>query len=236
VVDEVLAVGDENFQRKCLARIKDFQNEGRTILFVTHSADLVRQICDRAVVLSAGQMIGLGPSADAIHLYHDHLLVSGSAIDAGVAPADGAAPPEPVHRPILITGVELEHPGMGSRSYLLPDEPLTVHVDFEATEPTADVVFAVEIYDDQAQLVFASNTGILEQFYDIPVGRGRADLIFDRVPLLEGAYSVSVGLWNRHGVVYDLREQVRFEVMNPGRSRGRVALELRADVRAASLS
>src|SRR5271166_5321889 len=47
LVDEVLAVGDENFQRKCLARIKQFQDEGRTILFVTHSADLVRVICDR---------------------------------------------------------------------------------------------------------------------------------------------------------------------------------------------
>ena len=58
VVDEVLAVGDENFQRKCMGRIKEFQNDGRTILFVTHSADLVRVICDRAVVLSSGEMLG----------------------------------------------------------------------------------------------------------------------------------------------------------------------------------
>ena len=49
LVDEVLAVGDENFQRKCLDRIRLFQKEGRTIVFVTHAADLVRQICDRAV-------------------------------------------------------------------------------------------------------------------------------------------------------------------------------------------
>ncbi|HMK63827.1 MAG TPA: ABC transporter ATP-binding protein, partial [Acidimicrobiales bacterium] len=70
VVDEVLAVGDENFQRKCLARIKEFQDDGRTILFVTHSAELVRQICDRAVVLEEGRVIGLGTAGEAIHVYH----------------------------------------------------------------------------------------------------------------------------------------------------------------------
>jgi len=48
VVDEVLAVGDERFQGKCMDRIKSFQEEGRTILFVSHSPEQVRSICDRA--------------------------------------------------------------------------------------------------------------------------------------------------------------------------------------------
>src|SRR3984893_18504570 len=56
LVDEVLAVGDELFQRKCLDKIREFQREGRTIIFVTHTADLVRQICDRAAVLDHGEM------------------------------------------------------------------------------------------------------------------------------------------------------------------------------------
>jgi hypothetical protein len=126
---------------------------------------------------------------------------------------------------------------MGSRAYLLPDEPLTIHVDFEATEPVGDVVFSVEVHDTQGQLVFASDTGLIDQPFDAPLGAGRADLSFERVPLLDGAFDVTVGLGSRGGVVYDLREQEgRFEVMNPGRSRGSVALELRADIRAASLS
>ena len=237
VVDEVLAVGDENFQRKCLARIKEFQDEGRTILFVTHSADLVRQICDRAVVLSAGTLLGEGPAADAIHLYHDHLLEVGSAVDVPPSMGDSDALPAEAHRPIRLTSVSLEHPSMGARPYLLPDEPLTVHVDFEATEPVGDVVFSVEIHDTQGQLVFASDTGLIDQPFDAPAGAGRADLSFDRVPLLDGAFDVTIGLRSRGGVVYDLREQEgRFEVMNPGRSRGSVALELRANIRAASLS
>jgi ABC-2 type transport system ATP-binding protein len=237
VVDEVLAVGDENFQRKCLARIKQFQTEGRTILFVTHSADLVRQICDRAVVLSSGTMLGIGAAADAIHLYHDHLLAVGSAVDAGGGTGDGATPlVDLVKRPVLITAVDIEHPGLGSRSYLLPDEPLIVRVAFEASEPVGAAVFAIEIHDTRGLLVFASDTEIIGQHIDLPTGGGRADLSFERVPLLEGTYSVSICLKGPGGVVYDLREQEGFEVMNPGRSRGSVALELRADVRAASLS
>ena len=69
LVDEVLAVGDEAFQRKCLDRVRQFQREGRTIVFVTHAADLVRQICDRAAVLDHGKMVMLGtPGRGGAHL------------------------------------------------------------------------------------------------------------------------------------------------------------------------
>jgi ABC-2 type transport system ATP-binding protein len=56
LVDEVLAVGDEAFQRKCMDRIHEFQAEGRTILFVSHSSDQVRELCDRVVVLERGAL------------------------------------------------------------------------------------------------------------------------------------------------------------------------------------
>src|SRR5439155_26116705 len=59
LVDEVLAVGDELFQRKCLDRVKQFQREGRTIIFVSHAPDLIRQICDSAAVLDHGQLVAV---------------------------------------------------------------------------------------------------------------------------------------------------------------------------------
>ena len=55
LVDEVLAVGDEPFQRKCMERIKQFQREGRTIVFVTHGLDQVRQLCDRVIMLETAR-------------------------------------------------------------------------------------------------------------------------------------------------------------------------------------
>jgi ABC-2 type transport system ATP-binding protein len=236
VVDEVLAVGDESFARKCMGRIKEFQDDGRTILFVTHAADLVRQICDRAVVLSAGKMIGSGPAADAVRIYHEHLVAIGPGLGAASQETPDTPPPGPVHRPIEITAVEVEHPGVGSRQYLLPWEGLTVHVAFEATEPVEGVVFALELYDQEGRLIFGSDTEILDRPFDAPVGAGRADLSFEHVPLLDGTYGLKVEIKDRLGILYDSREQEGFEVMNPDRSRGSVALELRADIRAASLN
>ena len=111
-----------------------------------------------------------------------------------------------------------------------------MHVAFEATEPVPGAVFALEVYDQEGRLIFGSDTEILERPFDAPIGAGRADLSFEQVPLLEGEYSVKVGIKDRLGILYDNREQEGFEVMNPARSRGMVALELHADIRAASLN
>jgi hypothetical protein len=78
---------------------------------------------------------------------------------------------------------------------------------------------------------------MLGKSFDAPVGSGRVDFSFDSVPLLEGSYTVGVGISSDRGIVYDRWEQkASFDVMNPGRSRGTVALDLHADVRAVSLS
>ncbi len=73
LVDEVLAVGDESFARKCINRVKQLQSEGRTIVVVTHSADTVRQVCNRAIVLDHGQLVASGTPAEAIKVFRDRL-------------------------------------------------------------------------------------------------------------------------------------------------------------------
>src|SRR6202451_1061927 len=86
VIDEVLAVGDERFQRKCIDRVKLFQREGRPILRVTHSPDQVRSICDRAVVLSHGRLVGEGEPGEATRIFREGLMEEG----AGMSTADVA--------------------------------------------------------------------------------------------------------------------------------------------------
>jgi homopolymeric O-antigen transport system ATP-binding protein len=73
LVDEVLAVGDEAFQQKCTDQIDKFRAQGKTIIFVSHSADAVKKICDRACVLDHGRVVFLGKSAEAIDRYHELL-------------------------------------------------------------------------------------------------------------------------------------------------------------------
>ena len=70
LVDEVLAVGDEAFQRKCMARMEQVRSAGKTIVFVSHSPEDVRRICDRACVLDSGSVAFLGKTDEAIDRYH----------------------------------------------------------------------------------------------------------------------------------------------------------------------
>jgi ABC-type polysaccharide/polyol phosphate transport system ATPase subunit len=75
LIDEVLAVGDEAFQKKCTDQMERFRAEGKTIIFVSHSAGAVKDVCDKACVLDHGSMIFLGPADEAIDHYHEVLAV-----------------------------------------------------------------------------------------------------------------------------------------------------------------
>ena len=74
IVDEVLAVGDATFQRKCIDRMADLARQGRTILFVTHNMQLVPRLCQRAVMLEKGRMTAIGPAQEVTQKYLDRLL------------------------------------------------------------------------------------------------------------------------------------------------------------------
>jgi hypothetical protein len=258
LIDEVLAVGDENFQRKCLERIHQFQDEGRTIVFVTHASDQVRQLCDRAVVLDHGHVVAIGEPPEAIRIFRDHLYASRREREAAsLAAADDAAAAEaaPVGPAtseedelshgerqeakrtlqVRITDVEVVGPGGSGRSHLLPAEPLTVRVHFAASRPTSDVVFGIAIHDAQdGKLLFGANTVVLDA--DVPTldGAGVVEFSFGSVPLLDGTYPITLGIHSHdEGTVYDWQDQKHwFTVLNPDRTVGTVALPLEVTVKA----
>ena len=86
IVDGALAVGDEAFQRKCLARIEEMQKRGATILFVSHAAGMITQLCDRAVLLDRGEIIAGGPPKGVIAQYRRLPHAQGS--DREVVPTE----------------------------------------------------------------------------------------------------------------------------------------------------
>jgi ABC-2 type transport system ATP-binding protein len=91
LVDEVLAVGDDAFQRKCIDRVSQLQRDGRTILLVTHEAHLVRQIADRAGVLDHGRLIADTDPGTAIRTLHESLVRRGIDVPADAVDPDGTA-------------------------------------------------------------------------------------------------------------------------------------------------
>jgi ABC-2 type transport system ATP-binding protein len=248
VIDEVLAVGDERFQRKCMDRIKSFQEEGRTILFVSHSPDQVRSICDRAVVLDDGSMVSFGPPGEAVRVFREHLLERANVLslrspEAGKPDGNGnagtfaAEAPGPVsdatgNRPVRLSDVRVQFPGVHERPYLLSGDALAVQISFDALAATESVVFTVEICDTSSEALLRTDTDILEEHFDVAKGPGMVELVFESFPFLDGVYLVNVGIQSRlGGQVFDLREEAcRFEVMNPGRATGLVSLPARASM------
>jgi len=231
LVDEVLSVGDEAFQRKCIERVKKFQDEGRTILFVTHSADLVRRICSRGIVLDHGKMVVDAAPGEAVRVFRESLHGGElSEADTGVEePSAVEAAARVANHRVQITNVEIDHPGLlRDRKWLLPDEALTVRVSYEATERTDDILFGVAIHDENGNHLFGTNTAILG--VDVPPADGNGEMSFElhRVPLLDGTYWVTLAIQTvDEGTVYDWREQVAyFEVMNPSRTNGLVSFPI----------
>jgi ABC-2 type transport system ATP-binding protein len=232
LVDEVLAVGDESFQRKCLERVRQFQRDGRTIVFVTHGADLVREICNRAAVLDHGATVALGLPGEAVRAYREHLL-PGEAFAAAPDEADADAPAGPRRDERLrIRSVELEYPGAGQRPYLLAGEPLTVRVRFEATDAVFEPNFGIAVYDSRGRHLFGTNTVIENTPVGTVAGHGEVQFVIDSMPLLDGTYLLTLGATDADGgTVYDWREQQdSFEVMNPGRTSGLLRLPMRIEV------
>src|SRR3546814_20347257 len=95
VVDEVLAVGDASFQRKCLSKMDDVSKNGRTILFVSHKMDALRRLCERAILLARGRVIEQGRTEQVVAKYLHHTSSNGDLTDLGPAPA------KPLPRPAV---------------------------------------------------------------------------------------------------------------------------------------
>ena len=238
VIDEVLAVGDERFQRKCIDRVKSFQREGRTILLVTHSPDQVRSICDWAVVLSHGDVVTEGPPGEAVRIFREGLLEEEGTLQIPVPEEEPeprgpvlVAPGPDVEHPVRITYVAHTYPNFENVAYMSTGDSLTIGVGYHASIATDDVVFSVELRDNDGNCFMRTDTDILDLRLDLPVGPGLVNFMLDDVPLLDGSFTYSVGVLSKGGVLFDWREPAgAFEVMCPGKATGFITIAVRASL------
>ena len=233
LVDEVLSVGDERFQQKCLERVKLFQEDGRTIIVVSHSSDMLRAICDEILVFDSGRLVAFAPPGEAIRVFKEGLL----ALDSAAAPAPAVAASAaadsatPARRQVEITGVTVDHPGIGERPYLITGEPLTIRVDYLVTAAVDSAQFAIEVLSDRHQSLFATKSSGADEAMMLAPGAGSVTFCFDSLPLLDGRFTVNLGVRDAGGVVIGLAEPAcEFEVMNPTRATGVVSLPMRVEV------
>ena len=205
LVDEVLAVGDAAFQRKCLQRIGQLRHEGVTTVFVSHSTDTVRTICSRALWLHEGRLMADGLADGIVARYVDHSWASGTASSkhsAGDAHRWGSGQVQIVHVRLL--------DGVGQEKQLFhAGEPLTVEIHYRAERWVERPVFGLAIHREDGVHITGPNT----QFagYAIPgiEGEGIVRYTVPSLPLLEGTYAVSVAAHNWEDTeMYDYHDRL----------------------------
>jgi lipopolysaccharide transport system ATP-binding protein len=226
LIDEVLAVGDESFTRKCLDKIAEFRRRGKTILFVTHSLGLVEKMCDDALWLRHGRTADRGDPKRVVDAYltyvaggEEALLRSSQAAAAERAETgDGPAPQGPPGEAALATGyrpgrwggreveiraVRLLDARGRERHVFVPGETVTLVLSVHAAEPVTDFVFGVGIFSAEGTSVYGTNTEI-EGFSPRRIaGEAEVRLAFEGLSLVEGTYLVDLAAHRRDGTPYD---------------------------------
>ncbi|HVS84073.1 MAG TPA: ABC transporter ATP-binding protein [Gaiellaceae bacterium] len=152
LLDEVFAVGDEAFQRKCFGKIFEFKQEGGTIVFVSHDAAAVERLCERAVLLRDGKVSFDGPTHEAIVEYRRLLAGERDPVEraAGLKEWGGEV--------ARVEGARLLGPEGDERTQLLAGEPFTLELDLTAEQDVPPPRLAWELRDDAAILV---SSGVL---------------------------------------------------------------------------
>ncbi len=227
LVDEVLAVGDEAFARKCLAKIADFQQAGKTILLVTHALDLVERLCTRGVVIDHGRVRYDGDPAFAVGTLRRIL---------GTDRPEGAeAEPEPTGGIVVHAATVSQRPGGPAAGTLAAGKPFHLRIEVEVepqSQPYAGVVHAVVMGAGDIP-VWSMRTTHRQAVPAVP-GRYQVDFAVPATPPLNGAYRIAVQVEEpTSGVAVTARTFDEVFWMHSGDLPGILTVDSRARVRRA---
>jgi ABC-type polysaccharide/polyol phosphate transport system ATPase subunit len=208
LIDEVLAVGDAEFQRKCLEKFDDFRAAGKTIVIVSHALESVRNLCDTAGWLEHGVLRRLGPASEVIDEY-----LTESHIDRA---ADGAHGTRWGSGEARLEKIELLDASKEPVKRVRTGDTVVLRFHYEANAPIPKPVFGLAVYTLDGVRVTGPSTrdsGLVPDRLDAG-SEGYVDLHVDRLLLLPGTYDVSASLHNNAGThVWDMRHRVlRFDV------------------------
>jgi ABC-2 type transport system ATP-binding protein len=219
LVDEVLAVGDEPFQRKCIDRIKQFQSEGRTIVIVTHSLDQVRQMCDRVVLLESGKVVIDGEPADAVRHFREVNTDLDHVEQAGM------------RHQVSISSVRITDASGRPCSDISTGEGVGIEYDVVAEEALPDWAAGIAITDASGLLLYGTNTVLQKIDLEPVLGERTVRYWFDALPFAEGQYFVTVAVHPHTGPDYHrIDRAASFQVRGAAHDPGVVALTPKVDV------
>ncbi len=164
IVDEVLAVGDAQFQKKCLGKMESAGSEGRTVLFVSHNMVALKSLCEKAIWLNAGSVVENGRVEDVVSNY----LQNGAPVNMHQVWGDRES--SPGNKSVRLHSVKISYEGEASGESLTVASPVDLEFEFWNFEQNALLSFSVFLYDNQEVCIF--NTGSSAEIFPKGVVKG----------------------------------------------------------------
>ena len=198
LVDEVLAVGDEQFQRRCRDKFAELRAQGSTVVLVSHALDSIRNLCDVAAWLEGGTLRSVGPVVGVI----DHYLhIVGGGSDDGDEVAEAGTGGN------AVTQVELLGHGLIPTREALTGDSVVFRFHYRLDGAVNRPVFGMAVHTDEGTEV--TETRFEKAGADVAgPGRGYVDLVVEHLPLLPGTYDVSVTIYDgESGQVHDAHDR-----------------------------
>jgi lipopolysaccharide transport system ATP-binding protein len=204
LVDEVLAVGDAIFQKKCMGKMGDLAAAGRTVLFVSHNLSAVTGLCSRALWIDKGRLVADGPVEEVTGRYISTL-------------AGGDFRFTNTRHGLTILGVNLRNASGDLTTHFTPGDDMTVEIEYETDRPVVKPYFLV-LVSSLSGFCFEANMLLDGRRPDVLQGRGRVACRFRGLPLLPQSYTVWLGVKtpdNRESIVAS-QEVASFSVVATG--------------------
>jgi ABC-2 type transport system ATP-binding protein/lipopolysaccharide transport system ATP-binding protein len=215
IIDEIIAVGDEEFQRRCFDRLYELRRKGTTIVFVSHSLALIQTLCDRVAWLEHGNLRAEGPAFEVVDKYVAEVNAAESE-----RMGQGSSSTDDRHRgsgELTIKRVEFLDAEGVPRPVAVAGRPMTVRVHYDATKPVTEPVIGLAFHHENGAHISGPNSQAGGTVAGVVDGPGYADYHFDELPLNPGIFVVTAGIVDSSQThVFDYRDQA-FELrVQPG--------------------
>ncbi|GIP39963.1 ABC transporter ATP-binding protein [Paenibacillus sp. J31TS4] len=196
IVDEALAVGDMQFQLKCINRMKEFKEQGKTILFVSHDTYSIRNFCDQVIWMMDGEVHLRGEVNQVTRLYEDYMKSEKDIVTTFEQPVN--VPDEQV---LTIDSVSTVNADLSYRDNFRMREDILIMVDYTLHKKMEGIVGGVAIFNNENISICGLNTKL--DAYPLPnhPGKYTLSISYDDCNLLPGTYFIDVGFFESSGLV-----------------------------------
>jgi lipopolysaccharide transport system ATP-binding protein len=219
IVDEVLAVGDAEFQKKCLGKMDEVsRSEGRTILFVSHNLEAVLKLCNRAILLDSGAIQDIGGVKSVVSTYLNNQVTSPRVVDLLSKVRAGELSGK--------VRFAKASPSDTASGWAIPfGQPLSLDLSINAQPSVTQVEVFIDVYTAGGFELVSWSSNCNKMRLPVRVGLNTFRITFQHLPLLPGRYYLGMALHGDRGLEDSIREAVHIEVLPSAES-----AEINADI------